>query len=242
MPSIKRTSSGAIKRSSSYKKRSKPYSKKKSFYPRYTARKDIVNLGTTIPDTTVVRLKYCDDLTITVPNSPVGTNYLFRCNSIFDPDFTGTGHQPLGHDQWSQFYERYVVTKATLTATFKSTYGEVNQPTNVGVCLIANTSAAITSADNFAENNRTTYGYVCRDLGMTRITKVFKPNDFFGNENIIDDDEKGALFGANPIDGAYWQLKMWHPSQGFPVAAPLFVNVAITYECVLRERKELVGS
>lgn len=39
------------------------------------------------------------------------TEQVFRANSIFDPDRTGVGHQPLGHDQLLPMYERYIVDK-----------------------------------------------------------------------------------------------------------------------------------
>ncbi len=35
--------------------------------------------------------------------------YVFRSNSIFDPDLTSAGHQPMSHDQWATFFERYYV-------------------------------------------------------------------------------------------------------------------------------------
>lgn len=35
--------------------------------------------------------------------------YQFRANSIFDPDYTGVGHQPRGHDQYANFFRTYRV-------------------------------------------------------------------------------------------------------------------------------------
>jgi len=34
---------------------------------------------------------------------------LFRMNSIFDPDYTGTGHQPFFRDMWASQYDYYTV-------------------------------------------------------------------------------------------------------------------------------------
>lgn len=36
-------------------------------------------------------------------------SWQFRLNSLFDPDFTGTGAQPTGFDQWMALYDRYRV-------------------------------------------------------------------------------------------------------------------------------------
>ncbi len=34
---------------------------------------------------------------------------LVRLNSLYDPDLSGVGSQPVGFDQWSAFYNRYRV-------------------------------------------------------------------------------------------------------------------------------------
>lgn len=46
-----------------------------------------------------------------IPYSAISTPqvYYFRGNSIYDPDYTGTGAQPVGFDQLSVFYSRYNV-------------------------------------------------------------------------------------------------------------------------------------
>ncbi len=38
-------------------------------------------------------------------------NYQFNANSVYDPDRTGTGHQPYGHDQLSLLFNRYRVMR-----------------------------------------------------------------------------------------------------------------------------------
>jgi len=46
----------------------------------------------------------------TVQRSGLSTyDYLWRLNSLFDPNQTGTGHQPKGFDQLAAFYQRYRV-------------------------------------------------------------------------------------------------------------------------------------
>lgn len=45
----------------------------------------------------------------------------YNSNSIFDPDQTGTGHQPRYHDQWATFYRKYYVRKCTVTLRIHST-------------------------------------------------------------------------------------------------------------------------
>lgn len=37
------------------------------------------------------------------------TSRLFRLNSLYDPDLSGLGTQPVGYDQWAAFYNKYRV-------------------------------------------------------------------------------------------------------------------------------------
>lgn len=62
----------------------------------------------TMPDRFFTKLKYME--TVTFTGVGWGANqYLWRANSIFDPNQTGTGHQPYGMDQWATWYSEYVV-------------------------------------------------------------------------------------------------------------------------------------
>lgn len=72
--------------------------------------KGTANLTKTIspfPDRTLVRLKYTER----VQSNGTAMDYVWNLNSIFDPNLTGTGHQPLGRDQWAGVYNRYRVYK-----------------------------------------------------------------------------------------------------------------------------------
>lgn len=57
-----------------------------------------------------VRLSYVDNFRHDVAqNGSSGSIQVFRANSIFDPDFTGTGHQPIFRDLWASQYDYYAV-------------------------------------------------------------------------------------------------------------------------------------
>jgi len=43
---------------------------------------------------------------------------IYRLNSVFDPDFTGGGHQPLYYDQVSPLYTNYLVHAVKVDVTF----------------------------------------------------------------------------------------------------------------------------
>lgn len=54
---------------------------------------------------TIVRLKYCDDK----QSDGTTLDYLWNLNSLYDPDRSGTGHQPYGFDTYATLYNRYRV-------------------------------------------------------------------------------------------------------------------------------------
>lgn len=58
----------------------------------------IIRSPSVVPDRMKLKLRYTDVFSITV-NGGVQNYQLFSGNSIYDPDATGVGHQPFGHDQ-----------------------------------------------------------------------------------------------------------------------------------------------
>lgn len=74
----------------------------------YTPRTTSLSTAGVIPDVMYCKMRYNDQFSMsaTVPNSAV---YQFAINDIYDPNITGTGHQPRGHDQWANMYTHYEV-------------------------------------------------------------------------------------------------------------------------------------
>jgi hypothetical protein len=63
------------------------------------------------PDKLEATLRYHATFSIT-STSGVVSNYIFRWNSTFDPDFTSGGHQPLYRDTFASIYDHYSVISA----------------------------------------------------------------------------------------------------------------------------------
>lgn len=59
------------------------------------------------PDVALTAHRYTDKLTITSTSGALGS-HSWR-DSLYDPDYTGTGAQPLGFDQFATLYEKYNV-------------------------------------------------------------------------------------------------------------------------------------
>lgn len=63
--------------------------------------------------------------------------YTYSLNNVYDPDVSGTGEQPLGFDQYAQFYGRYRVLGVRFVLSFVNT---VSGAVNVG-CFTATSSS-----------------------------------------------------------------------------------------------------
>lgn len=57
----------------------------------------------------VVMLPYCEYAPYDVGAATLGALNQFKINSIYDPDLTGAGNQPLGRDTWAAMYNYYKV-------------------------------------------------------------------------------------------------------------------------------------
>ena len=102
-------------KSGSSSKRTKYTTSKKKKY--YTKNPVAIRLGRQpIPKQLFNRLKYAETVNVAIGVSGLGY-YLYSCNGMYDPNITGTGHQPMYFDQWSAMYNHYTVLKSTMKAT-----------------------------------------------------------------------------------------------------------------------------
>lgn len=107
----------------SYAKKRKPRPTRRPAYRRRNAARPttVVQRGITpIAPRTITRLRYTSVISRTL-NAGIAADNVYRLNSIFDPDFTGTGTQPYGHDTYAQLYNRYRVFAASYRVTFNTT-------------------------------------------------------------------------------------------------------------------------
>lgn len=142
----------------------------------------------------MVKLRYHDSL---VSNGTTADQVL-NLNSIFDPDRTNTGHQPMGRDQWATFYNRYKVMSVSYVLLF-STRSDAINPVKVTI-LKDNQGTGYTDLIQAAEQNGAFTTIV--PVGGQTIKVTGKVNLWTLNgvskEAYIADDKYEALFSASP--------------------------------------------
>lgn len=86
----------------------------------------------------ISRMKYSEQLVQIGPGSGGLTQFVFNLNSIFDPNRTGIGHQPYGHDSLQAIYNRYRVVKCSYVISSLSTGGSSGDAYSIIAALPAN--------------------------------------------------------------------------------------------------------
>lgn len=175
-----------------------------------------------------------------------GTMQSMRLNSLFDPDLTGSGHQPYGYDQIAAVYNRYKVYGAKVVSR---TFAPSNQVIAVGAIVTtpSDSSDTIASLDiqTVQEKNNCALWYLT-NTGNQRVTKTqyFKMHQVMGitkAQFTTDLDNTTAAIGGNPGDACYISFAACSPNAG-ESSKTVFIEIDITYSVMLYDRKTLAQS
>lgn len=194
----------------------------------------IVSLGNheITPDS--VHLKLAVGFLITLDLSTTGYDeYIFRANSLFDPDFTGTGYQPIGFDEWSAFYNRYRVKESRVRAVF-STSGSL--PCCVGITFNHASSGAMTFSNNIGEPYTTWNMVGATGSPPVNVERRVSVRDYFGiRSNYPLDEDYTASVSGNPSRVLF--AHVWANTTSSAGACTAFVE--LEFECEFYERVDL---
>lgn len=193
---LKRTITRKKKAGTKYRLKKKAVARKKAVVPR-----NMVALGKGFPKKLTVTHKYVENISAGF-TSTAGSlaTYSFRLNSLFDPNETGTGHQPMYFDQVSALYNHYHVigAKAVIKITPETT------TTNTSRCAVYtddNGTVTPTSLDTIAEQTLgkgIKYFLAGNNNYQTFVCK-WSARKTFG-KGVLANNDLGALAGANPAE------------------------------------------
>lgn len=227
-----KTSSAVAKRARKAGKYTKPRS---AFRPGSFAGRSTIPRGfaSPFPMQCVRKLRYCMSGTMD-PTLSTRTLYQFRANSLYDPDFTGTGHQPYGFDTLDSIYNHYEVLSSVLTVTaIPSSINSVNAYMTLGV-LVTDDSTVTTSVDTIREQANGKFIVLPGDGTPATVVQKYNRNIMFPRSS---DYSTGALTSSNPSDEAYFTV------YAAPIAGvePGAINFIATIDFVARfwELKDL---
>lgn len=192
---------------------------------------------TGIPDVNHVQLKYTTFINLTGTPTAI---HRFRGNSINDPDASGIGGQPLGHDQWGAFYEKYLVKSSKIEVQLLNN-STTSGPGNVLLNLVPMDDLLSRTYDELSDMQYNKNRFIAP---VSAGSNGIYMSHFIGTSKIMGDaildDLYEAPFNVNPSEQWYWHLQA-DAFDGLS-AVNLAVKVTMTYYVKLFQRVELLGS
>lgn len=179
-----------------------------------------------------VKFMYADNFTFTTGTAGIaGNEQVMRLNSLFDPDLTNIGHQPLYYDQFCPtLYRKYKVNGVKVELTFDA-------PSASGTficCQLQNSSESFTVQGKTFQQLKEEPMTVCKLLSSTgsQQTKITQYLPIWAVEGVtkqqfksqIEDGTYDALYNTSPADTPLIRF----------TAGSLSGSAGVTVQCSMR--------
>lgn len=190
-----------------------------------------------LPSTITVPMRYVEFFAL---DAPIGTPtyHTFSANGLYDPNVTGTGHQPMGFDQMMTLYNHYEVIGSKITFRLFGTATCI-----FGVKLddsgLPSTSDPISTWELPLMNCKHLANGNSNGTSDYTVTQKFSQKRFFGEK--AGDRETWGDGASNPTDQAYF-LCMIGPNSTSGDLASVQCMATIDYIVKLHEPKDFVPS
>lgn len=188
------------------------------------------------PQKIITRLRYHDDLTFTTTTA-VGGN-VFRLNSLFDPDQTGVGHQPLWRDTFASIWNHYTVISSKITVNFS--HGQNSVPMLVGI-TVGDDSTFTSTVNTLIEQSKT--NYTCMNWSGPSVRTLTDTYSALRDES-IDPYAGSSLLrtaqGSNPTED--YLAFVWGIAVDKTTSVTWNASVTIEYNVLYSELIDPAGS
>lgn len=183
------------------------------------------------PTKIITKIKYVDFIPLGPFTNLTPTGNIFRMNSIFDPDFSLGGHQPMWRDNYASIYENYRVLGSKITVKFCPSVWSYNGsfgPIIAGIVGSDDTTGFSSVASTLCEQNDSVWTMVTLDAGYPQLEYTYSPTKL-GRD--VTDDTMGASVSSNPSQA--WFAYVW-AAQNNSSSAPattgeIIISVQIDY-------------
>jgi hypothetical protein len=186
-----------------------------------------------VPPSIKVRMRYADSYTHTHTSGALQT-WLFRGNSVYDPDYTYTGHQPSGFDELAAFYQYYRVEASKIDVHTSSFTTDIPQI----VCV--RPVREIESQTNWSapvESTRSVYATLATiNIPSTELRNHATVKSLYSGQESKDQDF-GALVTANPAKVWYWEIITQTCNKAS--TASVILTVFIEYDVIFSQKEVL---
>lgn len=208
--------------------------KRKTVVPR-----NVVATGIGLPKKILTTHKYCDQVAINTGATGQLANYFWSCNSMYDPNRSGTGHQPMYYDQYIGLYDHYTVIGAEAKFTIMKTDSNSTIPVMVGCFVNDDTIVTPSSGQGLAEQTLGKYRYVHGQYPKTVFKVKWSAKKTFGKGVLANNSLQGSA-GGNPTEEQFFQCFI--DSSASITQTSVLVDVEIKYICMWCELKDQAQS
>jgi len=201
----------------------------------------VVKGPSVIPDRYFVKMKYSD--TIFLGGGVLQyASYVLRGNSIYDPDFTGTGHQVMGFDQLCPaLYQYFTVFASSVSVRFMN-----QSSSNPAKVFLFPSNSSVPGTDPLAVEeqaySKRAYLSLNTAVGSTLINSYMSTKKMFGLSKLPDYalDFTGSST-QNPANVWFWNIFVYGLSSAIP-SSSIAVEFKLTYWVEFYNRAQLSTS
>lgn len=162
-------------------------------------------------DQQIVKLRYAESIQLDAGIGSV-SSYNFRANSLFDPNETGIGHQPLGFDQWAEFYNRYTVLGSRCTVIFNTDTNQTGVNQLCSLQLSRESSPGLNATTAIEDPNvatRVVNGVYNGKAGIVTLRKNYSAKKWFNVKDPMVLDHQTCNFDQNPTENVRYIVSSW---------------------------------
>lgn len=164
----------------------------------------------------------------------VAAAHVFSANGLYDPDITGTGHQPVGFDELMALYDHYTVIGSKIRVYFQN-----NDTSNAqfAAVVVRDRTTVSTDTREIVENGYISMCHLATfgtggDKGQS--ANSVDLSKFLGRSNALSDSQLKGSVSANPAEQVYYHVT------AFPVgqvdSTTVTANVVIDYDVIFHEK------
>lgn len=182
-------------------------------------------------------------------NSPPGTlaQYMYSANGLYDPDISGTGHQPIGFDQMMQFYNHYTVIACKIKVMI---YNDSDSNDVIVALDLNDNTPSAPNMSTLIENGSVKWRRLARQgndgsqiqnpRSSCVLSKGVSIRKYFSRKVMSSDQLRGNA-GSNPNDQVYFKIYVGN-AMGSADAVSIRFTVQLDYIAILSEPKDIVSS
>lgn len=191
----------------------------------------------------VCKLRYCESISID-PGAGVLGSYTYSANGLYDPNISGTGHQPYGFDQLMALYNKYTVLGSKIQIRLLNVgASSPNSWFSVKLC----DSTTLNTGDTQYALEQPGWGkkYYIQNASQAvpYAVRTFSAKRFFKQSRAVirGDDTLSGTSSTNPNEGAFFIICFGPLISGENLAA-FTVQVQVDYIARFTAPRELTPS